>query len=82
MILLYICITNYKAFIAVNEYKMCMISPERLFQAAGTVESKVLASKLRDSARIYAAYNAILENSYEDPDDDLIRLYDLLGENS
>ena len=68
--------------IAVNEYKMCMISPERLFQAAGTVESKVLASKLRDSARIYAAYNAILENSYEDPDDDLIRLYDLLGENS
>ncbi len=68
--------------IAVNEYKMCMISPEQLFTAAGKVESKVLASKLRDSARIYAAYNALLENSYEDPDDDLTRLYELLGEHN
>ena len=66
--------------VAVNEYKMCMITPEQLFEAAKRVESRVLASKLRDSARIYAAYNAILGNAYEDPDDDLVRLYDILGD--
>lgn len=65
---------------AVNEYKMCMISPQDVFDAAGRVESRILSSKLRDSARIYAAYNALLENTYEDPDDDLTRLYDILGE--
>ncbi len=66
--------------VAVNEYKMCMITPEQLSETAKTVENKVLASKLRDSARIYAAYNALLENSYADPDDDLTKLYDILGE--
>ncbi len=65
---------------AVNEYKMCMISPQQLYSAANKVDSRILSSKLRDSARIYAAYNALLENTYEDPDDDLTRLYDLLGE--
>ena len=66
--------------IAVNEYKMCLISPEQLFTAAKRVDSVLLSSKLRDSARIYAAYNALLENTYEDPDDDLVRLYDILCE--
>lgn len=65
---------------AINEYKMCLITPEQLFEVSETVESRVLASKLRDSARIYAAYNALLENTYDDPDDDLIKLYELLGE--
>lgn len=65
--------------IAINEYKMCLITPEMLYNTAAKVESRVLAAKLRDSSRIYAAYNALLENTYEDPDDDLVRLYDLLG---
>lgn len=68
--------------VAVNEYKMCLITPEQLSETAKTVENKVLAAKLRDSARIYAAYNALLENSYADPDDDLTKLYDILGENN
>lgn len=67
--------------VAVNEYKMCLITPERINEIAATVENKVLAAKLRDSARIYAAYNALLENTYADPDDDLTKLYDILGEN-
>ena len=65
---------------AVNEYKLCMISPEMLSHAAKAVNDNVLSAKLRDSARIYAAYNALLENSYDDPDDDLARLYEILGE--
>lgn len=66
--------------VAVNEYKLCMITPEMIERTAASVGSSVLAAKLRDSARIYAAYNALLENSYADPDDDLTRLYDILGE--
>ncbi len=67
---------------AVNEYKMCLITPEKLFETAGRTENRILAAKLRDSARIYAAYNALLENSYADPDDDLIKLYAILGEHN
>ena len=63
---------------AVNEYKMCLITPEMLYEMAGLVDDKILASKLRDSAKIYAAYNALLENTYADPDDDLNRLYEIL----
>lgn len=63
---------------AVNEYKLCLISPEMIDEAAKTVKDKILAAKLRDSARIYAAYDALLENTYADPDDDLKRLYSLL----
>ena len=66
--------------VAVNEYKLCMITPEMLMRTAKSVGGGVLAAKLRDSARIYAAYNALLENTYADPDDDLTRLYDILGE--
>ncbi len=64
--------------VAVNEYKMCLITPEMLSDAASAEENQLLAAKLRDSARIYSAYNALLENSYADPDDDLIRLWDIL----
>lgn len=65
---------------AVNEYKMCLITPERLMAISKTVENRVLASKLRDSARIYAAYNALLGSTYADPDDDLTKLYHILCE--
>ena len=64
--------------VAVNEYKMCLITPGMLSDAARTEENQLLAAKLRDSARIYSAYNALLENSYSDPDDDLIKLCDIL----
>ncbi len=67
---------------AVNEYKMCLITPERIMETAKKTKNKILAAKLRDSARIYAAYNALLENTYADPDDDLVKLYDILGENN
>ena len=62
----------------VDEYKLCAITPERLFEAAERVESVRLRQKLKESAAIYAAYNALLGQTYEDPDDDLVRLYDML----
>ena len=63
---------------AVSEYKTCLITPEMLYDIAKSVKSPVLAAKLRDSARIYAAYDAILGGTYADPDDDLKRLYRIL----
>lgn len=67
---------------AVNEYKMCMISPEMLSEAAVGIKDIRLASKLRDSALIYSAYDALLEGAYSDPDDDLTRLCRLLCEHN
>ncbi len=64
----------------VNEYKMCLITPEQIMAASERVRQPVLAAKLRDSARIYAAYQAIIENTYADPDDDLLRLARFLAE--
>ena len=63
---------------AVNEYKMCLITPEMLTQASKGVSDPQLGAKLRDSAVIYAAYNALLENTYSDPDDDLTRMCAML----
>ena len=65
---------------AVNEYKMCSISPEQLLAAASVSKDIRLKQKLVESAAVYSAYNAILENTYDDPDDDLTRLYEMLCE--
>lgn len=64
--------------VAVNEYKMCMISPEKLAETAKMIKDDTLRAKLMESASIYAAYNALLENAYDDPDDDLIKVCSVL----
>lgn len=66
---------------AVSEYKTCGIEPQQLEQLEGSVHSDGLKKKLNESALIYEAYNAILENTYLDPLDELSRLYKLLCEN-
>lgn len=63
---------------AVNEYKLCGISPEMLNEAAVGINDPRLAAKMKDSALIYAAYDALLKDRYSDPDDDLTRLCELL----
>lgn len=63
---------------AVNEYKLCGITPEMLTEAAVGINDPRLAAKMNDSALIYAAYNALLRDRYSDPDDDLERLCELL----
>ena len=66
---------------AVNEYKMCAISPELLSETAKNIKERRLRQKLEESAAVYAAYNALLHEAYADPDDDMTRLYELLCEN-
>ena len=65
---------------AVNEFKMCAITPEELAAAASKTDNLRLRQKLKESAAIYAAYDALLHKAYADPDDDMTRLYEMLQE--
>ena len=66
---------------AINEYKMCAITPEQLIETAEKTNDVRLKQKLKESAAIYSAYEAILGNAYSDPDDDLTRLYEMIEDN-
>ena len=59
---------------AVNEMKLCEITPEQLTETAKELKSRSLAQKLRELGAIYAAYNALVAASYLDSRDDLTRL--------
>ncbi len=65
---------------AVNEFKMCAVSPEQLQAAAEKTDNERLKMKLSESAAIYEAYNSLLSGTYIDPDDDLARLAEMLTE--
>lgn len=63
---------------AVKEYKKCSLSSDVLRSAAEAVEDETLSKKLTDSALVYDAYNAIMEQSYMDPLDSLTKVSELL----
>lgn len=63
---------------AVKEYKKCALSSDVLRNAADMVEDETLSKKLMDSALVYDAYNAIMEQSYMDPLDSLTKVAELL----
>ena len=63
---------------AVNELKMCGISPETISETAQELGGQGLAKKLRELGHIYAAYEGLVAASYLDSRDDLTRLAQLL----
>lgn len=63
---------------AVKEYKKCSINSEELLSAADNAGDELLGRKLRDTALVYDAYNAVMERSYMDPLDSLTKVRDLL----
>ena len=65
---------------AINEFKMCAITPAQLAAASEKTSNERLRMKLSESAAIYEAYNALLGSTYIDPDDDLARLERILEE--
>ncbi|MBR3593983.1 MAG: PD-(D/E)XK nuclease family protein [Clostridia bacterium] len=67
------------AISAVDEFKRCGIDAEGLRSFSGRV-SGALAVKLADIALIIDTYEALIENKYSDPSDDLIKLDRKLGE--
>ena len=56
---------------AVKEYKKCGITAEMLEEASALSENETLQKKLRESALVYNAYNALMEKSSLDPLDSL-----------
>lgn len=67
---------------AVNEMKMCGISPSQLSDIALRLGQRGLGKKLRELALIYGTYEALVEASYLDSRDDLTRLAQALSASS
>ena len=63
---------------AVNEYKLCAISPQNLDETAEKITDHTLKQKIKESAVIYSAYDAIVNETYSDPSDDMTRLYEII----
>lgn len=59
---------------AVNEMKLCGITPQQLFETARELHGKGLAQKLSEIALLYETYDALVAASYLDSRDDLTRL--------
>lgn len=63
---------------AVNEMKMCGITPEQLSETAARLNGRGLGKKLSEIALLYGAFEALVEASYLDSRDDLTRLRETL----
>ena len=67
---------------AVNEMKLCGISPEQLLGLSRTLENRGLAQKLRELSLVYGTYEALVGASYLDSRDDLTRMAQTLETSS
>ncbi len=65
-----------------KECKKAKISTEALRAASAFISDKTLKTKLRETALIIDAFDAIVEQSYIDPLDNLTRAAEILAENS
>lgn len=63
---------------AVNEMKMCGVSPQDLFRTADSLPGKGLGQKVRELGLLFEAYEALVAASYLDARDDLTRLAEAL----
>ena len=66
----------------VNEMKSCALTSKAVSDFSGRVESETLTKKLSDVALISSAYNALLNQAYSDPLDNLTLIYNKLSENN
>ncbi len=57
---------------AVTQWKLAGAYPDELLQASG-LQSGQLAAKLKELALIYSAYQALVEQGFSDPSDDITR---------
>ena len=60
------------------ELKMCALAPEALSQAAEQMEEGTLREKMKELSLVLSAYEALVTQSYLDPQDDLARLKQVL----
>lgn len=66
---------------AISEYKICLITPDKLMELSKKVPEGRLRKKLHDSALIYEAYDALISEAYIDPLDKLVLAALILAEN-
>lgn len=59
---------------AVDEFKMCSVTSDRLREKAASADDDTLSGKLNEAALIMDCYDALVSKSYIDPMDDLTRL--------
>lgn len=67
---------------AVNEMKMYSLTPSDLLLAEKKLSGKTLKDKLSDLATVYSAYEAILQNCYDDPSETLDEVAKILDKNN
>ena len=67
---------------AVKECKKAKISTEALRNVSALIDDKTLKTKLRETALIIDTFDAIVEQSYIDPLDNLTRVAEILKENN
>lgn len=60
------------------EFKMCALSPEQIAETAGRMPQGTLKRKMTELSLILSAYDALVSQSYIDPQDDLTRLREKL----
>lgn len=61
-----------------SEFKMCRVSPEDLQKASLSAQTPNLKQKLSELSLILSSYEALVSQSYLDPQDDLTRAANLL----
>lgn len=67
---------------AVSEYKKCSISSENLIETAKIIENETLSAKLNETALIRDTFDALVNESYVDPDDYIKKGYNSLKKNN
>lgn len=65
---------------ALKEFKINSISVDLFLETIKNVDDKILRSKVKDTALILEAYDALISQSYIEPLDDLTRLSNKLAE--
>lgn len=65
---------------AISEYKICLITPDKLMELSKKMPEGRLKKKLHDSALIYEAYDALVSERYIDPLDRLALAAQIISE--
>ena len=67
---------------AVSEYKTCNITSEEILNTASEIEDETLKAKLKETCLIRDTFDALVNQSYVDPDDYITQGYNSLLENN
>lgn len=67
---------------AVKEYKSCNISDEDILSTVSNIDDETLRSKLKETSLIRDTFDALVNESYVDPDDYITQGYNSLLENN